>query len=108
MRINTIMNKILPNSNTLEEGTLAHDTIVHAETINGKVIPNLTEEEKKKLQEEMEKRRSEFEAKGKDILAKFKDDVRKSRKAMEEAGIPMPIINELAPEEKKEEGAPAK
>ena len=48
-RADTIMNKILPNSNTLEEGTLAHDTIVHAETINGKVIPNLTEEEKKKL-----------------------------------------------------------
>jgi len=64
------------------------------------------EEEKVRLQEEMEKRRSEFEAKGKDILGKFKDDVKKSRKAMEEAGIPMPIINELAPEEKTEGAAP--
>ena len=43
------MNKILPNSNTLEEGTLAHDTVVHAETINCKVIPNLTEDQKNTL-----------------------------------------------------------
>jgi large subunit ribosomal protein L11 len=66
------------------------------------------EEEKIRLQEEMEKRRTEFEAKGKDILGKFKDDAKKSRKAMEEAGIPMPIINELAPLEKEEGAAPAK
>lgn len=66
------------------------------------------EEEKIRLQEEMEKRRAEFEAKGKDILGKFKDDVKKSRKAMEEEGIPMPIINELAPLEKEEGAAAAK
>jgi large subunit ribosomal protein L11 len=60
------------------------------------------EEEQKKLQEDLEQKRSEYETKAKDILSKFKDN-RKARKAMEEAGIPMPIINELAPEEKKEE-----
>ena len=59
------------------------------------------EEEKKKLQEELAEKRTEYETQGKDILAKFKDDAKKARKAMEEAGIPMPIINELAPLEKE-------
>jgi len=58
------------------------------------------EEEKKKLQAEMEKRRSEWEAKGKEILKKFEGKANKViRKALEEAEIPMPIINELAPAE---------
>ena len=61
------------------------------------------EEEKKKMQEEVEKRRTEFETTAKSILSKFEKDNRKARKAMAEAGIPMVIINELAPEEKKEE-----
>ena len=65
------------------------------------------EEEKKKLQEELEKRRSEFEIKAKEILKLFEKDNKKARKAMEEAGIPQPIIDELAPLESKEEGAPA-
>ncbi|MBU0460428.1 MAG: 50S ribosomal protein L11 [Nanoarchaeota archaeon] len=59
------------------------------------------EEEKKRLHEEMEKRRAEFETKAKSILAATKDN-KKARKAMVDAGIPQPIIDELAPEEKKE------
>ena len=43
----TIVN-LLPNPATVE-GTLAHDTIVHANTIHGKTVPDLTESEKKKL-----------------------------------------------------------
>jgi large subunit ribosomal protein L11 len=62
------------------------------------------EEEKKRLQEEMETRRTEFEVAAKKILETHKDN-KKARKAMQEANIPMPIINELAPEEK--EVAPA-
>jgi large subunit ribosomal protein L11 len=59
------------------------------------------EEERKKMQEELEKRRSEFEGKAKGILAKFAKDLKKARKAMTDEGIPMVIINELAPEEEK-------
>jgi len=59
-------------------------------------------EEKKHLQEELGKRRAEFEAKAKDILKQFDKDVKKARKAMQEDGIPQGIIDELAPEEKKE------
>jgi large subunit ribosomal protein L11 len=65
------------------------------------------EEEKKKLQEELKSKRAEFEVKAKDILKMFDKDPRKARKAMSEAGIPQVIIDELAPEEKKEE-APKK
>ena len=68
----------------------------------------LSEEEKKHLEEEkvrlaaeMESRRKEFEAQAKVILKEMKDDPRKSRKRMIEVGIPMPIINELAPAEDK-------
>jgi large subunit ribosomal protein L11 len=63
----------------------------------------IQEEEKKKMQEEVEKRRAEFEGRAKAILSKFEKDNKKARKAMAEAGIPMVIINELAPEEKKED-----
>jgi large subunit ribosomal protein L11 len=67
-------------------------------------------EEKKKLQEELETRRVEFETKAKAIIKQLEGkDSRKIRTAMQEAGIPQPIINELAPEEKKEEaGTPKK
>jgi len=61
------------------------------------------EEEKKRLQEDMEKRRSEFEAKAKEILKVNEKELRKARKEMAEAGIPQKIIDEVAPEEKKEE-----
>ena len=61
------------------------------------------EEEKKKLQEEMEARRAEFETKAKGILKELEGkENKKIRSAMAEAGIPMPIINELAPAEKEE------
>lgn len=59
-------------------------------------------EEKKKLQEEMEKRRAEFEVKAKEILKANEKDNKKARKEMVEAGIPLKIIDEIAPEEKKE------
>jgi large subunit ribosomal protein L11 len=59
------------------------------------------EEEQKKMQEELEKKRAVFEAQAKDILSKFEKDNKKARKNMEEAGIPMVIINELAPVEEK-------
>ncbi len=60
-------------------------------------------EEKKKLQEEMAERRAEFETKAKAIMKDLEGkENRKIRTAMQEAGIPQPIIDELAPEEKKE------
>jgi len=61
------------------------------------------EEEKARLKEEMEKKRAEFEKTAKDILEKNKSKDNKTiRKAMQEAGVPELIINELAPEEKTE------
>ena len=45
-RSDTIVN-ILPHPDTVEG--LAHDTIVHANTIHDKIVPDLTESEKKKL-----------------------------------------------------------
>lgn len=61
------------------------------------------EEERKKLQEELEKRRAEFEGKAKAIIASMAgQENKKIRNAMAEAGIPRYIIDELAPQEKKE------
>ncbi len=60
------------------------------------------EAEKQRLQEELKEKRAEFEVQAKGILAQFEKDTRKARKAMQEAGIPMTIIDELAPAEKKE------
>lgn len=62
------------------------------------------EEERKKLQEAMGARRAEFEAKAKVIMKELEGkENKKIRTAMAEAGIPVPIINELAPVEKAEE-----
>ena len=61
-------------------------------------------EEKKRLQEEMETKRADFEVTAKGIMQKITDN-KKARKAMVEAGIPQPIIDELAPEEKKDAAA---
>jgi len=57
------------------------------------------EEEKKRLAEEMEKKRAEYEALGKDIMNQMSSvkDMKKIQNKLKEAGIPMPIINELAP-----------
>ena len=60
------------------------------------------EEEKIRLQEELEKRRAEFEEKAKSIHKMYEKDNRKARKFMVEAGIPQNIIDEIAPEEKKD------
>lgn len=61
-------------------------------------------EEKKRLQEELEQKRVVFEKKAKEIMAGLEGkENRVIRKALEEAGVPQRIINELAPEEKKEE-----
>lgn len=66
------------------------------------------EEERKRLQQEIEQRRTEFEAKAKEILKLFETEPRKAKKAMEEAGIPQAIINEIVPPEAKKEEAGAK
>ena len=61
------------------------------------------EEEKHRLKEEMERRRAEFEARAKAILAEMiGQESRKIRAKMMEVGIPKAIMDELAPEEKKE------
>jgi len=101
------------------EGMPAHDAIVkvnegewHDKIKLGKTELSAEElkhleEEKKRLHEEMEKRRAEFETKGKSVLKEMEGKTKKEiRKRMIELGIPMPIINELAPEEKAAEGAP--
>jgi len=99
----------------LVEGKTAQETLadikngIHVEKIkSGKTELSaeeikMQEEEKIKLQEDMEKQREEFETKAKDILNSMAGkDVKLIRKRMEEEEIPMPIINELAPEEKEE------
>lgn len=56
------------------------------------------EAEKIRLREEMDKRRAEFEAKAKQILKEQEGkEPKKIRQAMAEAGIPQPIIDEVAP-----------
>jgi large subunit ribosomal protein L11 len=67
------------------------------------------EEEKKKLQEEMKKHHEEFVKKAKDIMAQMKEsDNRAIRKALAEADIPDPVINEVAPVEADVAGAAKK
>jgi len=57
-------------------------------------------EEKKRLQEDIEKRRAEFEKRAKDILGTLEGKtVAEKRKELEKAGIPVKIIDELAPRE---------
>jgi len=58
------------------------------------------EEEKKKLQEEMKEKKEEYEKEAKTILNQMKGKEKKQIVAkMTEAGIPMPIINEIVPDE---------
>lgn len=64
------------------------------------------EAEKQRLKAELERRRAEFEAKAKAILAEMQgQEARKIRAKMMEVGIPMPLIDELAPEAKAEDAA---
>ncbi len=67
------------------------------------------EEEKKRLQKEIEEKRTEYTKKAKDLVTSLAGKTNKEiRKALVEAGIPMLIINEVAPEEKAEAGAAKK
>ena len=61
------------------------------------------EEEKKQLQEEIKVHHAEFVEKAKSILAKLNSEAetKTKRKALQEAEIPMLVIDELAPEEKE-------
>src|SRR3989344_3833057 len=64
------------------------------------------EEERNRLQAEMEKRRAEFEAKGKQLVKEMEGKEKKVvRKALIEAGIPLKIVDELAPSEKESAAA---
>ncbi len=100
----------------LVEGMPARDALraieagrFDAEIKSGKT--ELTEEEKKhlaeekqRLQEEIEKRRVEFEAKAKQIMKEMEgQEKKKIRNAMLEAGIPLKIVDENVPPEKKAE-----
>lgn len=65
------------------------------------------EAEKKKMQEELKEKREEYMNKAKEIIAKLKESSKEPtskeiRNALHEQGIPMPIIDELAPEEKEQ------
>ncbi len=64
------------------------------------------EEEKKRMAEELAEKRAEFEKTAKEIMAKMEGkESNKIRAKLSEAEIPQPIIDELVPPEKKEEGA---
>ncbi len=64
------------------------------------------EEERIHLKEEMEKRRVEFETRAKQIMKEMEGkEARKIRTTMLDGGIPLAIVDELVPPEKKE--APA-
>ena len=59
-------------------------------------------EERKRLEEEMKHRRDEFLAKAKSVVAGMEGKEKNAiRKALEEAGIPQKIIDEVAPAEAK-------
>jgi large subunit ribosomal protein L11 len=110
------------SAGVMVEGKPAHDTIVDIKE-NGafkeKIASGKTElsaeelkeleVEKKKLQEEIAANRKVFEATAKGILSQLDGkDNKVIRKAMEEAGVPMLIINELAPAADKKDAAAAK
>lgn len=60
------------------------------------------EEERKRLEKELEEKKEEFSKKAKSIINEMKGKENKTiRKKLEESGIPMILINELAPEEKE-------
>tara|TARA_Y100000310_G_scaffold345580_1_gene466875 strand:+ start:4088 stop:4798 length:711 start_codon:yes stop_codon:yes gene_type:complete len=60
------------------------------------------DEERKKMQAELEEKRTEFESQAKTILSAMEGkDTKAKRGKLAEAGIPQPIIDELAPIEKE-------
>ena len=100
------------------EGLSAHDALmaVEAGKFDEKIKLGRTEitaeerahldEERKRLQEEMEKRRVEFEAKAKQMQKEMEGkEPKKIRSAMLDAGIPLKIVDEIIPPEKKESPA---
>lgn len=95
------------------EGTPANETIarIKAGEFDKKILSGKTElsaeelkeleEERKHLEEEMKEKREEYLAQANTIANELKGkEVKTIRKRMEEAGIPMLFINEVAPEEK--------
>ena len=106
------------------EGLSAHDALmaVEAGKFDEKIKLGRTEitaeerahldEERKRLHEEMEKRRVEFEARAKQMQKEMEGkEPKKIRSAMLDAGIPLKIVDEIIPPEKKEApaaGAPKK
>ena len=100
------------------EGLSAHDALmaVEAGKFDEKIKLGRTEitaeerahldEERKRLQEEMEKRRVEFEARAKQMQKEMEGkEPKKIRSAMLDAGIPLKIVDEIIPPEKKESPA---
>ena len=100
------------------EGLSAHDALmaVEAGKFDEKIKLGRTEitaeerahldEERKRLHEEMEKRRAEFEAKAKQMQKEMEGkEPKKIRSAMLDAGIPLKIVDEIIPPEKKESPA---
>ena len=98
----------------LVEGKRAKETIkdIAAGVFDQKILSGKTElsadelkaqeEEKKHLQEEVKAHRDEFIKKAKEVMARDQGkEIKYIRKHLEEAEIPMDIINELAPEEAK-------
>ena len=64
------------------------------------------EEEKHRLEEDFKKRRAEFEIRAKQIIKEQEGkESKKIRQALLDAGIPIKLVDELAPAEKKDSGA---
>lgn len=90
------------NSGVFDEEIAAEKTELSAD--EEKVLA----EEKLKLEEEIKHKRAEFEKQAKEIMTQLEGKSNNEmRNKMKEAKIPLVIINEIAPEEKKGEGAAA-
>jgi len=88
----------LVNQGKFDKEIIAEKTEISAEEAKE------LEEERKKLEEEMAEKRAEYEQTAKKIFNEMQKKTRKEIVAkMTEEGVPMPIINEIVPEEKKEE-----
>jgi len=85
------------NKGMYDEKILSGKTELTAEEVKAQ------EEEKKQLQEEIKAHHEEFVKKAKEVLSKLKADAetKTKRKALQEAEIPIGVIDELAPEEKE-------
>jgi large subunit ribosomal protein L11 len=97
------------------EGKAAPETMAEIDKYRQKILSGKTElsadelkalkEEREHLKAEMEKRRGEYESRAKSIISTMAGQERgKIKHALVAAEIPMMIIDELLPAEKKEEG----